>query len=186
MLQKIDKDRLDEVLATIEFAKIKFPNATITKDLGVHGGTVSEYLNGVKPMSSNFYRKFMDKYGKQEAVNKTNDSTLDRLINNNTELIEAHVSVAKATEELAKANKELSEANKELTLMLKNSVNSNGQNSYQNLAEKVLHRIAEKGVPELWATKEEGMSKLNKYLIGAPPDITESNKLHKEGKSSIS
>ena len=46
MLQKIDKDRLDKVLATIETAKIKFPNATIAEKTGFSKSDVSVYLNG--------------------------------------------------------------------------------------------------------------------------------------------
>ena len=186
MLQKVDKDRLDKVLATIESAKIKFPNVTLTRELGVDGGTVSAYLNGKKPMSSNFFGKFMDKYGSTKATHATSDTTLERLINNNTELIEAHVSVAKATEELAKANKELSETNKALAVMLQNSINSNGQNSHQNVADLYLNRIAEKGAPLWWPTKEEGLQILGKLLDEDEPMKVVSNIQGKAGKSSIS
>jgi transcriptional regulator with XRE-family HTH domain len=144
-------------------------------------------------------KEFKIGVNKNNAMPKT-ASNLQSLINHNNNLIDAHKDVASAnkataeanklsastTNELAIANKELAKTNSELTVMLKNSINSNGQNSHQNLAEKVLHRIAEKGVPELWPTKQEGLDKLNKYLIGAPPDITESNKQQKAGKSSIS
>jgi transcriptional regulator with XRE-family HTH domain len=130
-------------------------------------------------------KEFKIGVNKNNAMPKT-ASDLQSLINHNNNLIDAHKEVAIAHKELAIANKELAEANKELTIMLKNSINSNGQNSHQNLAEKVLHRIAEKGVPELWASKQEGLDKLNKYLIGAPPDKAESNKQPKAGKSSIS
>lgn len=181
MLQKVDKDRLDKVLAIIESSEIKFPTATISKETGFSKSDISVYLNGKKPMSSKFYQTFIEKFDKQKP-NISNESTLQKLINNNTDLIEAHVSVAKATEELAIANKELSEANKELTTMLKNSINSNGQNSHQNVAEKVLHRIAEKGVPELWPSKEAGMSILSSYLIGAPEGIGVINKPEKANK----
>lgn len=186
MLQKVDKDRLDKVLATIESAKIKFPNVTLTRELGVDGGTVSAYLNGKKPMSSNFFGKFMDKYGSTKATHATSDSTLERLINNNTDLIGAHVSVAKATEELAIANKELSEANKELTIMLKNSVNLNGQNNSHPVLVSVVQRIAERGVPMLWASVEQGTSILNSFLSNSPLENSEVNKMNNADKGGIS
>jgi hypothetical protein len=203
MLQKIDKDRLGKVLAIIQNSEMKFPTVTIAKETGYGKSDVSVYLNGKKPMSSKFYQTFIEKFDKQKsnAIPETIDGTpLEKLINHNGNLIDAHKEVAIAnrataeanklsastTNELAFTNKELAATNRELTIMLKNSINSNGQNNHQNLAEKVLHRIAEKGVPELWPTKQEGLDKLNKYLIGAPPDITESNKQQKAGKSSIS
>lgn len=67
MLQKVDKDRLVKVLSVIENAKIKFPNATISKDLERSSSTVSDYLNGKKPMSENFYRDFVERYEKGQS-----------------------------------------------------------------------------------------------------------------------
>ena len=179
MLQKADKDRLDKVLELIKNSGIRFPIAELSRLTGKGQGEVSVYLSGKKPMSDKFYSSFMNKYGSNENIVQTTEITLHNLINQNSELVDAH-------KELAVANKELAEANKELTIMLKNSINSNGQNSHQNVAEKVLHRIAEKGVPELWPSKEAGMSILSKYLIGAPGGIAEANKMEKAGKQGIS
>lgn len=142
-------------------------------------------------------KEFKIGVNKNNAMPKT-ASDLQSLINNNNNLIDAHKDVAIAnrataeanrlsastTNELAIANKELAEANRELTVMLKNSINSNGQNSHP--AEKVLHRIAEQGVPELWATKQEGLDKLNRFLFGTEWTIAELSTQQQTDKLSIS
>ena len=167
-----------------------YDEAEICRLCDRNAGYISQLKSRHKKNGEDIPQKFIDLLKLRFAI-KGKDQTktskdINTLLDQNIELIIAHKEVAIAHKELAIANKELAAANRELTIMLKNSINSNGQNSHQNLAEKVLHRIAEKGVPELWPTKEAGMKKLNKYLIGAPPDITESNKQQKTGKSSIS
>ena len=193
MLQKVDKDRLDKVLEVIETAKIKFPNATITKELGAHGGTVSAYLNGKKPMSSNFYRKFMDKYGSEKNEESQKSQDLNSLIENNIKLIKMHKDAvhnsdftASSINALSIANKELAEANKELTMMLKNSLSSNANRNSQDLSEEVVQRIAEGGTLVFWPSKEEGINILNNILIGKPQNKIESSILLKESKSGTS
>lgn len=72
IINKVDKDRLDLVLKLIDDYKIKFPVATISKKLGRGKGEVSEYLNGKKPMSENFYNLFIEQYPLKisDATNK--------------------------------------------------------------------------------------------------------------------
>lgn len=155
-----------------------------------NAGYISQLKSRHKKNGEDIPQKFIDLLKLRFAIKGKEQPKsakgLNNLIDQNIELIIAHKEVAIAHKELAIANKELAEANKELALMLKNSINSNGQNSHQNVAEKVLHRIAEKGVPELWPSKEAGMSILSKYLIGAPGGIAEANKMEKAGKQGIS
>jgi len=169
MLQKVDKDRLDKVLAVIEAAKIKFPNATITRELDVHAGTVSAYLNGVKPMSSNFYRKFMDKYGNNSQEEKANniDENMDKNELSLHSVIESNKSLAAGIRDFASASKEMAETNKELTALLKATINSNSVHSAPSpdVLWTILERIAEQGT-KFWGTKEEGLKELGRYLSG--------------------
>lgn len=136
-----------------------------------------------------------------KAIPETKEGTpLEKLINHNSDLIVAHKDVAIAnkataeanrlsastTNELAIANRELAEANRELTIMLKNSINSNGQNNQQNVADLYLNRIAEKGVPMWWPTKEAGLQILGKLLDEDEPTQAVLNNQAKADKSSIS
>jgi hypothetical protein len=155
-----------------------------------NAGYISQLKSRNKKNGEDIPQKFIDLLKLRFAIKgkeqPKSSKGLNNLIDQNIELIIAHKEVAIAHKELAIANKELAEANKELTIMLKNSISSNGQNNHQNLAEKVLHRIAEKGVPALWASKEAGMKILNNYLIGAPEDIAVTDNQAKADKSSIS
>jgi hypothetical protein len=63
MLQKLDKDRLDKVLKIIERHEMRFPVATLSKEMKVNKGNVSAYLKGNKAMSENFYNTFLEHYG---------------------------------------------------------------------------------------------------------------------------
>lgn len=162
--------------------KIKKTGASvdkISKDTGIPTARIYKWFSG-KALPKYADAALLEEFLNMSTQKEINFKADDYIKNDKNEL-SLHLLI-KSNSILSDANKALAEANNELTIMLKNSVNSNGQNSQQNLAEKVLHRIAEKGVPELWASKEEGMKKLNNFLIGAPQDIIESYKQHKEGK----
>lgn len=58
----MDSDRRDKVLKILETLKVRFPVADIVKKLEVDKGVVSAYLNGKKPISDNFYAKFIKEY----------------------------------------------------------------------------------------------------------------------------
>lgn len=73
MLQKVDKDRLDEVLNVIQDRKIKFPLATIVKTLGADQALVSKILNGKKPMPDKFYTNFMEHFAGKKREVKADD-----------------------------------------------------------------------------------------------------------------
>ena len=62
MLQKLEDTRLDEVLAVIKEQQIRFPVATIAKELGFSKSQVSSTLNKKTPVSDAFYNDFMKRY----------------------------------------------------------------------------------------------------------------------------
>jgi phage repressor protein C with HTH and peptisase S24 domain len=59
MLQKIDEDRLTEVLRRIQGHKMRFPVAQIEKATGFDKGMISKFINGKLPISDNFYSTFI-------------------------------------------------------------------------------------------------------------------------------
>jgi len=73
MLQNVEKDRLDKVLAVIKKAKIRFPVAELGDRLKADKGMVSAYLNGKKPISGKFYSNFIQEFG--EDTDLIEDST---------------------------------------------------------------------------------------------------------------
>lgn len=87
MLQKLDKDRLDKVLSLIESRKIKFPNATLSKELKTDSGAVSAYLRGKKPMSNNFYTSFIERYENGNPPTHERTGTVVGEINKLTEQV---------------------------------------------------------------------------------------------------
>ena len=70
MLKKIDKDRLDQVSRVLIKKPMKFPVATISRELNEETSRVSTYLNGKKPMPERFFMAFMEKYGKESEEEK--------------------------------------------------------------------------------------------------------------------
>lgn len=154
MLQKIDKDRLDKVLATIETAKIKFPNAAIAEKTGFSKSDVSVYLNGKKPMSDNFYQTFIKHYGIVESA----PLPIPDSINQNEVSLHS----------LIESNRVLVETNKVLTDLLQQSFNLNSvapRQSDKLIDPYTLELLAKRGVPEYWATIEEGRSKLGSIVV---------------------
>ena len=153
MLQKVDKDRLDKVLKVIQDKGMKFPVATIEKDLNINKGNVSAYLKGKKSMSDNFYNSFMQQYESGE-IKKPDVVTPDNTPLNH--LIEGN-------KNLSQANKDLAAANLRLTAMLE--VNSNSSHQAEH-AQACLERIAEQGagVQLHWKTKADGLRVLSNFL----------------------
>lgn len=155
-----------------------------------NAGYISQLKSRHKKNGEDIPQKFIDLLKLRFAIKGKEQPKsakgLNNLIDQNIELIIAHKEVAIAHKELAIANKELAEANKELALMLKNSINSNGQNSHQNVADLYLNRIAEKGAPLWWPTKEEGLQILGKLLDEVEPTQAALNNQVKGGKQGIS
>lgn len=131
MLQIIDQARLDAVLKAKETYqntyKRKLSQVIISKEIGIGTSTVSEYLSGQKPISENFYRTFMEKYGsgqKEEkifvtdsTINKT-DTQVESLIRQNEQLTLAHRELTQANKDLAHTNRDLAANLLELTKMI--------------------------------------------------------------------
>lgn len=62
VLNDISKSRLERVLAILNILEITKPNAEIKRRMGGSPGNISKYLNGVLPMSDNFYTNFLEKF----------------------------------------------------------------------------------------------------------------------------
>ena len=160
MLQIADKDRLGAVLAVIEKRKIRFPVAEIHKKLGGSKGTISEYLAGKKPISENFYRSFMSEFEKQTKVEHSTTTHADDL----HKLIETNNITVLALKDSTETTKDLAE-------MLKGVLSSSGL--VKDIQPKVpdvtvyLQRIASEGAKaQLWASPEDGLKVLSKFLRG--------------------
>ena len=87
MLQKIDKDRLDEVSSVIKTKKIRFPIAELAKKTGLDKGQISNYLSGKKPMSDNFYTSFIEHYGHSKPDSNVSENDLAAFVLRNTALL---------------------------------------------------------------------------------------------------
>ena len=149
MLQKVDKDRLDKVLSLVELNKIRFPVAELSKKLGKSKGEISDYLSGKKPMSNNFYNAFIELYNIEQA------KPLPATESFNQNEVSLH--------SLIESNRVLVETNKVLTELLQQSfsLSSAAQSSPGKLIDPyTLELLARRGVPEYWATIEEGRLKL--------------------------
>lgn len=105
MLQKIDKDRLDKVLAIIKSTGMRKPNATLMRGIPENKGNVSAYLNGKKPMSDNFYNTFIEKFSPKERQIQIDKADVGKEI---SRLIEITINQQAAINTLMKAFEQVS------------------------------------------------------------------------------
>ncbi len=196
-LQKVDRERLSEVLEAIEYNKIKFPIAKISQALGRDKGEVSVYLNGVKPMSDNFYTTFMKKFTHPKGTppdSKQADTppetfymdTISELSKTSVNLSETNKELAAATKETALANRLLAENQKELIEFLKQSTNSQNSNqiAFSLGVRQLFDKMATAGIqlPGLWKSQEEGLVILDKLLASGVMEMQSSDTRQPEGK----
>lgn len=81
----VNDKRLEKIKSILNKRGVRFPLATIVKDLQVDGSLVSSYLNGKKPISDKFYNKFLDFYGEEGendiiAINQDLSKTIGLLV----------------------------------------------------------------------------------------------------------
>lgn len=195
MLQKIDKDRLDKVLQVLNDAGIRKVNSTLVRELGMDSGMVSNYLNGKKPISDNFYTAIIQKYGndiadpvkpvttEEDASVKTYNQKMEDAVYNltvsNSNLAIAFVKQAVAQEVEARgrekeadariiqatANKILVEVNRDTLLKIPNPQSSKEIQIQDSLhLSRTFEDLAKAGVPERWATVEDGLLFLSRLL----------------------
>ena len=175
-LAAVDRDRLEEVLAIIDDKKIKFPNATISKELNKDKSEVSSYLNAKKPMSTNFYETFMKVYGKNEPV-INEEATPAHYTGRHTEDIlrdvaRSGVVVSEANKIMAISHDKLIDTNTDLVSVIKmvyGQANSATAKESRKLAQEELQKcmvlIAKMLVREkLIATDEEALLKIGKCV----------------------
>lgn len=189
-LPPVDRDRLLEVISIIEVLKMKFPNATISKELEKDKSEVSAYLNAKKPMSTNFYETFIQRFGKKE----NNEALLNQetLINASVAvqdlnreiilgLVRSGQTLADANKTLADSNKSGNEANKilaqnseklirivEFKYLPNSALESDNQLTVAEVLQPYLNKIAKQGVAEnWWPSYDEGLLKLNKTVIAS-------------------
>lgn len=70
MLQIPPNQRLAYITKRIEELGIRFPIAEIAKKFPYNAGNVSAVLGGTKPVSENFWKKFLQYYGEQVSEGK--------------------------------------------------------------------------------------------------------------------
>ena len=195
MLQKIDKDRLDTVLQLLNDAGIRKVNSTLVRELGMDSGMVSNYLNGKKPISDNFYSAIIQKYGKGiedpvlntidegaspiKTYNQKMEDAVYNLTVSNSNLAIAFVKQAVAQEVEARgrekeadariiqatANKILVEVNRDTLLKIPNPQSAKEIQIQDSLRlSRTFEDLAKAGVPDKWATIEEGLLFLSRLL----------------------
>lgn len=72
-LTNADKSRLTNVFQYLNLLGIRFPVAEISRRMKVDSGNVSNYLNGIKPISDNFYTDFLKEFSLDEEIVATNE-----------------------------------------------------------------------------------------------------------------
>ena len=72
MLKKFDQERLERVNSILEENPLKFPVATISRELNENTSRVSTYLKGTKPMPDKFYVAFMERFGNKSKKEQDN------------------------------------------------------------------------------------------------------------------
>ena len=199
-LAVVDRDRLEAVLAIINERKIKFPNATISKELNKDKSEVSSYLNAKKPMSTNFYETFMKLYGKNESL-INEEATPAHYTGRHTEDIlrdvaRSSVVVGEANKIMAISHDKLIDTNSELVSVIKlayGQSNSATVKESQRLAQEELQNcmvlIAKMLVKErLIATDEEALLKIGKCVYEdqvASTIFDKKNSAHKRSKQDM-
>ena len=96
-------------------------------------------------------------------------------------MAESNKVIADSNKVLAESNKVLADNNQDLIKMVKNvnPVNSDEQEKSLldlPLLRNVFEKLAKAGTPELWASEDEGMIKMGRYLAA---DMTEKQPAHK-------
>ena len=162
-MKKIDKDRLDKVSRILHENPLKFPVATISRELGEPTSRVSTYINGTKPMPEKFYIAFMDEFGKD--FKEDTIVTYQQPIENKTTNLD---SLIRQNENLTKANMDLSANLLVLTRMLESKNGSDKENlvaveSMKHNFLELLSRLHTKGVK--YQTNAEGISELNRLFV---------------------
>lgn len=105
VLNSISKSRLERVLAILNILEITKPNAEIKKKMGGSPGNISKYLNGVLPMSDNFYTTFLEKFKVEEGpkiesmLNEISDLK-ERLLENERKIKTDSVIIETLTKEI--------------------------------------------------------------------------------------
>ena len=160
MLQKIAKDRRDKVLSVIETSKMRFPVGDIHKVMGGSKGTISDYINGVKPISENWYSTFLEHF-EGNSIDKPlpttkNEESLHKLIDSNAELVIT---------------------NKKLTDLLEKAMFNSGTAQPNDAWASYMTRIAQAGVGTCWETLENGLITLGRIAHGDKEVKIKSDKL---------
>jgi len=144
MLHKVAKDRLDKVLEILEKSNIRFHNAEIVRRTGINKSIVSDYLNGVKPISDNFYRTFLEKFPDTDNIKNNDGEKIEDIVKKiGTQTITERTiaDLARSAILLAEANRDLSENNTRLTVMLEANLSSSQHIS--DTLKPYLHQLAE-------------------------------------------
>lgn len=181
MLQKIDKDRLDKVLEIIQTKPIKYPNATLERDLKANSGNISAYLKGTKPMSDNFYNAFMEKYGNVKKDIEEKKDELQNIIEYSgryseeilRDVARSGAVVGEANKIMAQSHDKLINTNAELVDVIKMAYTQSNlrgvkesQKSAASELQSCLELIAKHGVEQKWFENEdEGLVELGKCVF---------------------
>ncbi len=192
MLQKVDRDRLDKVLEVIKTLKIKYPNATLERDLKANSGNISAYLKGTKPISDNFYNAFMDKYVNTASEIKNSNDKVPSVIEYSGRFSEEILrDVARSGAVVGEANKIIGEANRVMAVSHDKLITTNAelvsvikmaytqanlkgevenQKSTASELQSCLELIAKLGVEKKWFENEdEGLVELGKCVFVNEP-----------------
>ena len=175
-MKKIDQDRLLEVKRILEENPLKFPVATVSRELNENTSRVSTYLKGTKPMPDKFYVAFMERFGNNiiPKAEQPENVVIKQEINLTNELVESNKLLAQANNIYAQSNLKLAENMERLTKMAENMerltkmAESKSDSDSKNLVavETMKHNLLEllsklhtKGVK--YQSNEEAISELN-------------------------
>lgn len=204
MLQKVAQDRLDKVLEVIKTQKFRFANKEISEKLGIGKGTVSDYLNGAKPMSEPFYESFMAAYANEKEhvsnsaldlianADKVDDDKMEvikQLVQSGIILSNANNTMSEANKIIAEANRTLANNNEDLIEIIKDTFNKPTPSSakdkniqYSQALSRTFDQMAEVGVGSRWGSFEEGQLFLDNLLASV---IQERQSSHNSSQSDI-
>ena len=168
-MKKIDQDRLLEVKRILASNPLKFPVATVSRELNENTSRVSTYLKGTKPMPDKFYVAFMERFGSNiiPKAEQPENVVIKQEINLTNELVESNKLLAQANNIYAQSNLKLAENMERLTKMAESKSDSDSKSLVavetmkHNLLE-LLSRLHSSGVK--YQSSPEGISELNKLF----------------------
>jgi transcriptional regulator with XRE-family HTH domain len=112
MSDEMNDNKIETIKSILKLKGVRFPVATIAKDLKVDAALVSNYLSGKKQISDKFFNKFLAVYGiegDKDIVAK--DQDLGKTI-------------GKIIEEIAKLRSEVNVLNQTIDLILSDQTKS--------------------------------------------------------------